>query len=165
MTMRQGSKVYPRPAGWTAVIVAVGTLLLVGMSWAVTSASEAPIVDPVQAHEAAVRGEMTIVDVRRPSEWQATGVPRGAARITMHSARGMLGFLDEIARLTGGDKSMPIALICAAGVRSRYAAEYLRALGYTNVVNIGEGVQGSAHGVGWRHRRLPMNPCPHCASR
>ena len=141
------------------VLVAIVAMGLIGTT---TGATDAPVIDPVSAHEAAARGELTIVDIRRPSEWRATGVPKGAMSISMHTRRGMTGFLSDIARLTGGDKSTPLALICAGGVRSSDVAATLRAEGYTSVVDIGEGVLGSARGPGWAARRLPMEPCSRC---
>lgn len=151
--------------GWTAAIIAGAAIALAGLLHVTAGATEAAIVDPSQARAAAARGEVTIVDIRRPSEWRATGVPEGAALISLETPRGMRGFLDRIAALTGGDKAMPLALICAGGVRSSYAAAALRAEGYTNVVDIGEGLLGSAHGPGWLQRRLPTAPCAPCTSR
>lgn len=138
------------------VLFALGVVLAAALAGLATSAPETPVVDAVQAHEAARSGELTIVDIRRPAEWRETGVPQSAALVSMHSPRGLQGLLDGIAKLTGGDKTTPLALICAGGVRSSYAAAVLRASGYTNVSDIGEGILGSAQGPGWVKRRLPM---------
>ncbi len=105
---------------------------------------------------------VTIVDIRRPDEWRKTGVPAGAARATIRSPLGNRGFLDRIAEITGGDRSKPIALICAAGVRSRHAAKLLREEGYTRVSDIHEGMFGSGSGPGWLDRGLPTEACPNC---
>lgn len=141
--------------GCSAAIVLLLLVAMAGLFVATTRASESPVIGPVRAYELAMRGELTIIDIRRPSEWQETGVPQGATRISLQSDRGLPGFLEEIDSLAGGDRSRPIALICAGGVRSRLAARVLRAQGYTNVLDIREGMLGSSHGPGWLERRLP----------
>jgi rhodanese-related sulfurtransferase len=153
---------YRRARGWAATIVALAAIAMAAVVTVNAGATQTPIVGARQAHVAAARGEVTIVDIRRPSEWRATGVPQGAALISLQTPRGARGFLERMAELTGGDKGKPLALICAGGVRSSYAAGVLRADGYTNVVDIGEGMLGSAHGPGWLQRRLPTEPCGPC---
>ena len=120
------------------------------------------IVAPKDALRMARDGQITIIDIRRPDEWRKTGVPYGAARATVHFSRGAGKFLRRIAELTGGDKSKPIALICAAGVRSKHASRLLRNRGYEVVLDISEGMQGNHIGVGWLRRGLPVNDCLDC---
>ena len=38
-------------------------------------------------------GTLTLVDVRSPQEWRQTGVPAGAALVTIHQPKGLAGFL------------------------------------------------------------------------
>ena len=57
---------------------------------------------------------------------------------------------------------MPIALICAGGVRSRHAARLLHQRGYTQVTDIREGMFGSRSGPGWLRRGLPTEACDGC---
>ena len=64
--------------------------------------------------------------------------------------------------VTGGDLSQPIAFICAAGVRSSYAQQLVERAGYTDVVNIREGMMGSPDGAGWLAKGLPVEPCGSC---
>ena len=106
--------------------------------------------------------ELTIVDIRRAEEWRETGVPSGAKRATIRSAHGTRGFLKRIAEITRGDKSAPIGLICAAGVRSNLATRLLKKHGYENVVDITEGMFGNARGTGWLAQGLPVEPCANC---
>ena len=105
---------------------------------------------------------VTIVDIRRPDEWRDTGLPAGAARATILSRNGALGFLKRIEEITGGDKDKPLALICAGGVRSRLAAELLGEKGYTRITDIREGMHGSRFGPGWLRRGLPLEICEGC---
>jgi len=88
--------------------------------------SEITEIDP---HEVAANlSHYTLLDVREPDEYEQGAVP-GA----VHIARGNLEFSVE-GRLT--DKSAPIAVYCAGGVRSAFATKTLQDLGYTNVVSV-----------------------------
>ena len=120
------------------------------------------MVVPDQASRLARDGQDTIIDIHWPDEWQETGVPSGAKRATIHSRLGSAGFLNRIATLTKRDKTTPVALICAAGVRSKHAGRLLRGHGYTQVLDISEGMLGNGKGAGWIGRKLPLNPCPDC---
>lgn len=104
------------------------------------------------AHKQSKAGSVFLVDIRRPSEWKQTGVAKHASRITMHQD----GFLDRISALTGGDKTAPVALICARGNRSTHMINLLEQNGYTNVYNVKEGMLGSPEGAGWLAKGLPL---------
>ena len=118
-------------------------------------------VSPDQALQLARGGQVTIIDIRRPDEWRQSGLPAGTERATVRLSRGPNEFLHKIAKLTQGDKSKPIALICAAGVRSGYAAKLLASRGYTQVMDISEGMLGNGHGAGWL-RDLPISIFKDC---
>ncbi len=120
------------------------------------------VVSPDQALQLARGGQVTIIDIRRPDEWRQSGLPAGAERATVRLSRGPNEFLNKIAKLTQGDKSKPIALICAAGVRSGYAAKLLASRGYTQVMDISEGMLGNGHGAGWLARDLPISIFKDC---
>ena len=63
-------------------------------------------------------------------------------------------------KAVGGDKTRPIALNCAAGVRSARAARILAAYGFKNIQNVSEGMLGRPDaGPGWLKRGLPVSPC------
>lgn len=120
------------------------------------------VVSPDQALQLARGGQVTIIDIRRPDEWRQSGLPAGGERATVRLSRGPNEFLHKIAKLTQGDKSKPIALICAAGVRSGYAAKLLASRGYTQVMDISEGMLGNGHGAGWLARDLPISIFKDC---
>jgi len=83
----------------------------------------------VDPHEVATRlDHYTLLDVREPDEYEQGALP-GA----VHVPRGQLEFAVE-GRLT--DKSAPIAIYCAGGARSAFAAKTLQDLGYADVVSI-----------------------------
>ncbi len=120
------------------------------------------VVSPDQALQLARGDPVTIIDIRWPDEWRQSGLPAGAERATVRLSRGPNEFLNKIAKLTQGDKSKPIALICAAGVRSGYAAKLLASRGYTQVMDISEGMLGNGHGAGWLARDLPISIFKDC---
>ena len=96
-------------------------------------------------------GALLIIDIRTESEWRETGIPEGAGLSSLFLAYGLpnLDFVDEVTALTGGDRSRPIALICAAGVRSAVAHLLLESEGFEHIYDIGEGMAGSGDGPGW----------------
>jgi sulfur-carrier protein adenylyltransferase/sulfurtransferase len=86
--------------------------------------------DPAGA-ERAIGSGATLLDVREPDE-TAQGVVPGSVQIV----RGNLEAQIE-ARLP--DKSAPLVVMCAGGVRSAFAAQTLQSLGYTDVVSMDGG--------------------------
>ncbi len=105
-----------------------------------------------EAHAAALAGDITLIDIRRPDEWSATGSGEGAHRLDLRRA----DFVDELVTLTGGNRDAPIALICARGVRSSRLANRLTEAGFTQIIDVPEGMLGSAAGPGWLARGLPV---------
>jgi molybdopterin/thiamine biosynthesis adenylyltransferase/rhodanese-related sulfurtransferase len=87
-------------------------------------------VDPAGA-EALIAGGALLLDVREPDEYEQGAVPG-----SMHIPRGHLEAQIEN-RIT--DRSAPIVVMCAGGVRSAFAAKTLGELGYTDVVSMDGG--------------------------
>ncbi|MEM9578800.1 MAG: rhodanese-like domain-containing protein [Pseudomonadota bacterium] len=112
----------------------------------------ADTLSPAQAHEATVAGALVLVDIRRPDEWSRTGVGEGAVPLDMRRQ----DFEEALLTAADGDKSRPIALICARGVRSRRMSDRLRAAGFTRIIDVPEGMLGSGAGPGWLGRGLPV---------
>lgn len=112
------------------------------------------VLDAPTAHRLAAEGELLFIDIRRPDEWQLTGVAEGANPLDMRRE----DFAQALAELAGGDRGRRIALICARGVRSARLANRLAQAGFTNVVDVPEGMLGSAAGPGWLQRDLPVVP-------
>jgi molybdopterin/thiamine biosynthesis adenylyltransferase/rhodanese-related sulfurtransferase len=96
------------------------------------SAAKAEIteVDPAGATDRIEAGA-AVLDVREPDEYDAGALP-GA----VHIPRGHLEAQVE-SRLS--DKSVPVVVYCAGGVRSAFAARTLQELGYADVVSMDGG--------------------------
>src|SRR5438270_10609448 len=89
-------------------------------------------VDTAGAAEAIARNPGTVVlDVREPEEYEQGALP-GA----VHLPR---GHLESKIESQVPDRSMPIVIHCASGVRSAFAAKTLQDLGYTDVVSMSGG--------------------------
>ncbi len=107
-----------------------------------------------QAHAAALRGEILLLDIRTRREWHETGIGASAQPVSMHES----DFLARVDRLTGGDMGYPIALICATGGRSNALQGILTRMGYKNILDVSEGMLGSRAGRGWIKAGLPVTP-------
>lgn len=83
-----------------------------------------------------------IVDVREPREWETTGTPSKAVRIS----------LGNLARKAPGKlpRDKPLYLICASGNRSRRGGKVLLKLGYTEVYSVSGGMRA------WLGAGLPV---------
>ncbi len=95
------------------------------------NAAKAEIREVSPGEVAAKLEHLTILDVREPDEYE-----QGALLGAVHVPRGQLEFSIE-GRLS--DKSAPIAVYCAGGTRSAFAAKTLQDLGYRDVVSIAGG--------------------------
>lgn len=104
-----------------------------------------------EAHAAALAGDVVLVDIRRPDEWARTGIGEGAVPLDMRRS----DFTDALLAQTNGQTNHPVALICARGVRSRNLSNRLRTAGFTNIIDVPEGMLGSGAGPGWVRRGLP----------
>jgi molybdopterin/thiamine biosynthesis adenylyltransferase/rhodanese-related sulfurtransferase len=83
----------------------------------------------IDPHEVAAQlDHFTLLDVREPDEYEQGALP-GA----IHVPRGQLEFSVE-GRIV--NKEAPVAVYCAGGVRSAFAAKTLQDLGYSDVVSI-----------------------------
>ncbi|NKB60024.1 MAG: rhodanese-like domain-containing protein [Alphaproteobacteria bacterium] len=108
------------------------------------------------AYQRARSGHITLLDIRSPGEWRQTGMPAGAVALTMHNPDGADAFYKDVLEAVGRDKSRPIAVICAAGNRSRWAQAFLTSKGFTNIQDVGEGLFGNGALPGWLKRGLPV---------
>jgi len=144
-------------SGQIAVLLAILVALAPGIAGA------GSIIDSTEALARAKAGDVTLMDVRSPEEWRETGIPQGASPITIHGPGGMAGFVVAATRAVGGKKDQPIALICARGWRSHRVANALHDAGFTNVINVREGMLGNPlDGPGWLDRKLPVEACKNC---
>jgi molybdopterin/thiamine biosynthesis adenylyltransferase/rhodanese-related sulfurtransferase len=95
------------------------------------NAAKAEIREVTPEQVAANLDHFTVLDVREPDEYEQGALPNA-----VHVPRGQLEFSVE-GRLT--DKKAPIAVYCAGGTRSAFAAKTLQDLGYEDVVSMAGG--------------------------
>jgi sulfur-carrier protein adenylyltransferase/sulfurtransferase len=88
-------------------------------------------IDTAEADEARKSPGAVVLDVREPEEYEQGAIP-GA----LHIPRGTLEGAVE-GRIP--DKSAPVIIHCASGVRSAFAAKTLTELGYTDVASVAGG--------------------------
>jgi molybdopterin/thiamine biosynthesis adenylyltransferase/rhodanese-related sulfurtransferase len=88
-------------------------------------------VDTAEADELRRRPKAVVLDVREPDEYEQGAIP-GA----VHIPRGTLESSVEN-RIT--DKSGPVIIHCASGIRSAFAAKTLSDMGYQDVVSMSGG--------------------------
>ena len=99
-----------------------------------------PQLSPPDVAERLRMTDVTVIDVRGQTEWEAGHLP---------SVRNIpLGYLtDHLAELP---MSVPLVVHCQSGARSAIAASVLRARGFTNVINMTGGF------VAWSAANLPV---------
>jgi len=100
-------------------------------------------IDVHQAEELlADRPDSALIDVREKNEWEEGHIP-GARHIPR-------GYLELRVENAIPDKSKPVILYCAGGVRSMLAARTLQEMGYGNVTSVGGGF------TAWKDNGLPF---------
>lgn len=104
------------------------------------------------AFQQAKNGEIYLIDIRRPDEWVQTGVTVDAIPIDMRRK----DFENVLQSLLDTFGLRPVALICARGVRSDRMDRRLKAAGFSNVIDVPEGILGSGAGPGWIAKKLPL---------
>lgn len=142
-------------ASGLALLGGAGALALGGTNLflaAITETVEGAQIDAPTAYRLATEEGIVLIDIRRPEEWAATGSGAGAHRLDMRRP----DFLDEVFRLAEGDRTRPIAVICARGVRSARLSNAMAEAGFTNIIDVPEGMIGSPAGPGWIARGLPL---------
>lgn len=85
--------------------------------------------------------DVEIIDIRRPDEWQQTGIIDGSKLLTFVDANGKIN-PEFLSRFTSAvDKDDPVILICRTGNRTSHLARHLvEEMGYTNVYNVRNGI-------------------------
>jgi len=109
---------------------------------------------PDVAREKALAGEIVLIDIRRPEEWAKTGVPDVALLADMTSR----DFLAKIVAIRLENPDIPLAFSCRTGNRSNYLTGELEKLGYSGLIDVIGGLQGSRADKGWAKRGLSIRP-------
>ena len=114
---------------------------LLGLVLSLGACAEPPYtnVDNRQLKELIAQG-VPLYDVRRPEEWQQTGVVPGSQRLTFIDGSGRPN--PELPRRIEAEvaKDAPIAVICRTGNRTDALARELAARGYTRIYNVRDGI-------------------------
>ena len=85
-----------------------------------------------QAAELIARGDVTVVDVRTPAEFEQLGHIPGATLLPVDL------IASGAAALT--DSTKPLLIVCEHGIRSVHAARFLAAAGFSNLRNLEGGM-------------------------
>lgn len=115
-----------------------------------SGALAADVLTADKARDAALSGEVVLIDIRTPEEWADSGVADVAHTLNMHGK----GFVVKLKELMDANPGKPLAMICATGARSTYLTTALEQRGI-EVLNVREGMFGSQTGPGWLARSLP----------
>lgn len=135
---------------------AVGILILLACGFAASARADTQQISVAELDDLLRQG-VTVIDVRRADEWQATGIVPGSRMITAFDAEGRLdpNFPETVAASVPSDQ--PVVLICRSGNRSAKASRLLNEqLGFQHVYNVEGGIQE------WLQERRPVTPCPSC---
>lgn len=131
---------------------ATSVTMLGGIAWATRDVFEGTEMAPPELLNAVRANEVMLIDIRRPDEWDKTGIAEGARPLDMRRD----DFVAALAEMTNGNLDLPVALICARGVRSDRTSARLAAAGFTRIIDVPEGMLGSSAGPGWLERGLPV---------
>ena len=129
----------------------IGAAVLFGPETATAAEQDVTLMKPKAAYVAAQKGEIILIDIRRPDEWAETNVAEGAIGLDMRDE----DFVSVLAALRRANPEVPIALICRTGARTGYVTKTLAAQGFPGLVDVNEGMVGGTNGPGWLKRGLP----------
>ena len=98
--------------------------------------------DALEVEHLRTHGDVVLVDVRETSEWEQGHIP-GAIHISK-------SYLEQEIEAAVPDRDRPVVLYCAGGVRSLFAAQTLREMGYSDLTSMSGGFQGwKTKGLEW----------------
>lgn len=98
-------------------------------------------VDSATANGMIDRGDVYVIDVREPREWNETGHIKGATLVPLNT------FLKSPRQYLKGDN---VLFYCAMGQRSAVASEMAAALGLEHIFNLEGGI------TDWIEKKLPV---------
>lgn len=85
----------------------------------------------------------TVIDIRTPVEWEASGIIEGSHKITFFDEMGAFdidSFLETFSKVIT-DKEQPFILVCAHANRTKTVGEIMGTkLGYKNVFELDGGI-------------------------
>lgn len=132
-------------------------LLCAACLWGVLGMSamaESPILTAPEAEAQVAAGDIVLLDIRSPQEWQDTGVAKGAWPVSMHTP----DFGERLQAILAQYPAEQIALICATGGRTSHVVTMLNQNGIHGVADVSEGMMGNPRGPGWIARGMEVVP-------
>ena len=134
-------------------------MIKIFLSLFITLFSINSIANEISAIDAAkeLNNGLVIIDVRNVEEWKETGIIPESKLIQMLSPKGTIRneFISELLTTLGEDKN----IICRSGRRSSATVAMLKDQGFTNILNISEGMLGDGNTTGWKNKNLPLKEC------
>ena len=106
---------------------------------------------PAQALAGMEAGSLILIDVRRPEEWQETGVAKGAWPLDMTHKQFGARLMAVLERNPG----QQVAIICRTGNRTGYLMKVLAENKIEGVSDVTAGMAGGPRGKGWIPSGLP----------
>ena len=131
-----------------------------GLGFAAALAGSALAANPgdisdADAYKRQQAGEMIIVDIRTPPEWQQTGIAEGAIKLDMTAP----DFVEKLVELRKANPDKEIGLMCRTSHRSSQAQQALIQAGFDRVYSIVGGIAGNGQTAGWIADGLPTVGC------
>jgi rhodanese-related sulfurtransferase len=135
------------------LLAALLSLLVMTSAYAQTTTPTYPVnISPPEAAKLSSDKKILLIDIRRPEEWSETGVAEHAHKLDMTDEL----FLAKLSKITEGNRTRPIALICRTASRTRVVQSALMQMGYANVINVEGGMVGNDEDKGWIKHGLPL---------
>lgn len=119
---------------------------------AVPMAHAGTILTPEQALLGIEEGSLILIDVRRPEEWQETGVAKGAWPLDMTHKQ----FGARLIAVLERNPDHRVAIICRTGNRTGYLMKVLAENKINGVLDVAAGMVGGPRGKGWIPSGLPL---------
>lgn len=125
-------------------------LSLVALAVATTARAETTLT-PKQALAGIEGNKLILIDVRRPEEWQETGVAKGAWPLDMTHKE----FGPRLMAVLQRNPDHQVAIICRTGNRTGYLMNVLAENKIDGVLDVTAGMAGGPRGKGWIPSGLP----------
>lgn len=107
---------------------------------------------PEQALTGMQDDTLILIDVRRPEEWQQTGVAKGAWLLDMTDKK----FGARLMAVRELNPNHQVAIICRTGNRTGHIMKVLAENGIHDVLDVSAGMAGGPRGKGWIPSGLPI---------
>jgi rhodanese-related sulfurtransferase len=135
------------------LVLSLLALFAIPSAGAQTTTPTYPVnMSPPEAAKLSSDKKILLIDIRRPEEWSETGVAEHAHKLDMTDEL----FLAKLSKVTEGNRTRPIALICRTASRTRVVQSALMQMGYSSVINVEGGMIGNDEDKGWIKHGLPL---------